>query len=480
MSNEEKKTHQSTKQMVLILPCFAILGPISNMAYLPALTQLTEFYDTSLEIVTLSVSIATFLGAISPLIWAPSSDFFGRKKILVTQFFLFCLMTIGCIFAPNIQTFIVFRVLEAGSLIGSIGVCFAIVMDVFPVYSRGKGLAAVIFAMTTGTIVGPVIGGVLTDKWGWKSIFIFLLIVSFLILLVVIFFFHETNLNKKPYALKKLIFSWVRPVIFLKQKMVITSVLVNAVSFSAMYFTMVLLPTVMQKTFNWSKMNSGLSLMPFGIGGLLGSMFAGPLIDYSRKKYKTLGSRLLPGVFGSFLLSVTVVLIGATVLESSTSLLAFTSVFAWLFVFLSSGTQTFLFEEIPGETASISSIMALVQFIFSSVSVQLTATAYGPNLNIWYYAYGGVIFIFSFVLIYVIRNRWEYIPDKPKEGENGKDIEMKEKKSSTDRDLSNKNSTDTSHSDNNTDVENNSDDSDDSDDSINNYKKSSATEFSSE
>eukprot|EP01155_Anaeramoeba_flamelloides_P010144 Anaeramoba_flamelloidesa2984_201.p1 GENE.a2984_201~~a2984_201.p1 ORF type:complete len:477 (-),score=56.45 a2984_201:55-1458(-) len=428
MINEPKTQKQdfNTKKLMLILPFFSFLGPVSNMAYLPALNQLTEFYNTSLEIVTLSVSIATLVGALSPLIWAPSSDFFGRKKILITEFTIFILMTIGCIFAPNIQTFIFFRVLEAASLIGSIGVCFAIVMDVVPVYSRGKALASVIFAITVGTIVGPVIGGVLTEKWGWKSIFIFLLIIATIILMIVIFFLQETNMDRKPLSAKKLILSWLRPILFFRKKIVLTVVLVNSFVFSSMYFIIVLIPTVTQRYYNWSKMNSGFSLLPYGFGGLFGTICAGPLIDYSRKRFKTLGSRLLPGVFAAFIISFTIASIGAVILRSVVFLLALSSLFSWLYVFLSSGSQAFLFEEVPGETASISSIMTLVQFGFSSISVQLTATAVGKSLDTWFYIYGACIFLFSFVLIYVIRSRWEHIKEEIKKAIGG-DIEMNQK-----------------------------------------------------
>lgn len=73
--------------------------------------------------------------------------------------------------APSVRTLIASRVVQGvgGAMIFGTGV--AILTSVFPPQERGRVLGLNVAAVYVGLSVGPFLGGVLTQQWGWRSIF---------------------------------------------------------------------------------------------------------------------------------------------------------------------------------------------------------------------------------------------------------------------------------------------------------------------
>jgi MFS family permease len=101
-------------------------------------------------------------------------DIAGRKKIFTLGLFLFTLSTFLIIFSWNIVSLIAFRILQGFSSAMIFGTSLAIVSSVFKVGERGRAMGIYITATYFGLSSGPVIGGLLTQYLGWRSIFAFL------------------------------------------------------------------------------------------------------------------------------------------------------------------------------------------------------------------------------------------------------------------------------------------------------------------
>jgi len=102
------------------------------------------------------------------------ADIAGRKKIFTWGIALFTLSTFLIIFSWNIESLIAFRILQgiAGAMI--FGTSLAILTSVFAPGERGRAMGINITAVYAGLSGGPVIGGLLTQYFGWRSIFVFL------------------------------------------------------------------------------------------------------------------------------------------------------------------------------------------------------------------------------------------------------------------------------------------------------------------
>jgi len=100
------------------------------------------------------------------------ADIYGRKRFLTYGIFTFTIASLLLAFAPSATVLIALRVLQGigGAMIFTTGI--AILTSVFPTEERGKALGINAAATYLGLSLGPVLGGLLTQHFGWQSIFL--------------------------------------------------------------------------------------------------------------------------------------------------------------------------------------------------------------------------------------------------------------------------------------------------------------------
>jgi DHA2 family multidrug resistance protein len=96
---------------------------------------------------------------------------FGRKRFLITCIVLFTLSSFLCGVAPNLATLIFFRVLQGAAGGALIPTSQAILMETFPPGQQGMAMAIFGIGAMFGPIVGPALGGWITDNMNWRWIF---------------------------------------------------------------------------------------------------------------------------------------------------------------------------------------------------------------------------------------------------------------------------------------------------------------------
>lgn len=165
----------SMKGPVLLVTSFAafltpFLGSAVNLA-LPSIGK--EFNATALE---LGWVVSSFIlsSAIFLLPFGRLGDITGRKKIFNLGIWLFTISTFLIIFAWNIETLIILRIFQGISSAMIFGTSLAILTSVFEPGERGRAMGINITAVYAGLSGGPVLGGFLTQYFGWRSIFVFL------------------------------------------------------------------------------------------------------------------------------------------------------------------------------------------------------------------------------------------------------------------------------------------------------------------
>jgi EmrB/QacA subfamily drug resistance transporter len=114
------------------------------------------------------------------------ADIHGRKKVFVSGFLIYTIASLFCAMSTSALSLISFRVLNGigASMIFSIGM--AILTSIFPPGERGKVLGINIAAVYSGLSCGPFFGGLLTQHFGWRSIFLINLPFGTLIVLLTI------------------------------------------------------------------------------------------------------------------------------------------------------------------------------------------------------------------------------------------------------------------------------------------------------
>ncbi len=180
----ENKSLQRNVLVVATLSSF--LTPFMASSVVVSLPSIA--HDLSMKVITLSwVSTAYLLAAAAFCVpFGRASDIYGRKKVFTWGIVLDNLASILGACAQSSGMLIVARVLQGigGAMIFTLGM--TIVTSVFPPERRGRALGIIIGAVYIGLSVGPLIGGFLTNNFGWRSIFLSNIVIGLVILITTV------------------------------------------------------------------------------------------------------------------------------------------------------------------------------------------------------------------------------------------------------------------------------------------------------
>ncbi|MCT4682221.1 MAG: multidrug effflux MFS transporter [Roseicyclus sp.] len=161
---------RATPPHIFTLIVLTGLGALSMNIFLPSLPQMTEFFDTDYRLMQLSVALYLAVNAGLQVVIGPISDRFGRRPVLLTGIAVFLLATLGCLMAPTIEVFLFFRMLQAVIVVGLV-LGRAVVRDMYPADQAASQIGYVTMGMAVVPMIGPAIGGVLDQAFGWQANF---------------------------------------------------------------------------------------------------------------------------------------------------------------------------------------------------------------------------------------------------------------------------------------------------------------------
>ena len=99
------------------------------------------------------------------------SNHFGRKRVLMSAVIGFTAASIACGLAPNLPTLLFFRIVQGAAGGGLQPLSQAIMLEAFPPDKRGKAMAMWGLGIVVAPMLGPVLGGWLTDTYSWRWLF---------------------------------------------------------------------------------------------------------------------------------------------------------------------------------------------------------------------------------------------------------------------------------------------------------------------
>jgi EmrB/QacA subfamily drug resistance transporter len=138
---------------------------------IPALPALQRDLDTSTAWVTWLLTAFLLSASVLTPILGKLGDQHGKERLLVISLGIFLIGSIGAIFASNVGTLIVCRVIQgAGGAVFPLS--FAIINDEFPRERRGTAIGIVSSVFAIGGSTGLVLSGVIVDHASWRWLFI--------------------------------------------------------------------------------------------------------------------------------------------------------------------------------------------------------------------------------------------------------------------------------------------------------------------
>ncbi len=163
----------TSRLLILVLAAITALGPMAMQIFLPALPAIQDAFTVSAAQAQLVLSVSLAAIAFSTLFYGPASDSFGRRPVMLVGLAIFLFGSIICAVASSIGILIVGRVVQAVGGAAGMVLSRAIIRDLYDRETAAKMLAYMVTALVLAPMVAPLIGGVLNDLAGWRSIFVF-------------------------------------------------------------------------------------------------------------------------------------------------------------------------------------------------------------------------------------------------------------------------------------------------------------------
>ncbi len=125
------------------------------------------------------------------------ANFFGRKRLLLTVVTGFTLSSVLCGLAPSLPLLVFFRVLQGTTGGGLQPLSQAVLLEEFPGRERGKAMGFWGLGIVAAPILGPMIGGWITDTYSWRWVFYINLPIGLISLIMISLFVHDPPYIKR-------------------------------------------------------------------------------------------------------------------------------------------------------------------------------------------------------------------------------------------------------------------------------------------
>lgn len=178
---------------VVSLGAITLVGPLAIHLFLPAMPDVKAYFHASDAMAQLTFSVTLIAMAVVTPAYGSLSDRYGRRPVLLAGLALFLLGSLVSAFAGSVLILIAGRLIQAVGAACGLTLSRAIAQDAYGPAALVKAIAYLTMAYTLGPMLAPPVGGLLIDRFGWRSAFWFALAVGAAISAAAYFVLHETR-----------------------------------------------------------------------------------------------------------------------------------------------------------------------------------------------------------------------------------------------------------------------------------------------
>lgn len=147
------------------------LETIDASAVSLGLPTLVKVFVTNFALIQWVMLAFVLTQATLMLVMGRLGDTFGKKPIFLSGLVIAAIGATLCGFAPTLEWLIALRVVQAIGVAMAMALSFGIVAEAFPPGERGMALGTIGSIVSLGTVIGPVVGGLILDAFSWRWLF---------------------------------------------------------------------------------------------------------------------------------------------------------------------------------------------------------------------------------------------------------------------------------------------------------------------
>ncbi|EJD44895.1 MFS general substrate transporter [Auricularia subglabra TFB-10046 SS5] len=388
-----------------------LLSTMGGQVYFPAIPALASAFNVTIEEINLTVTSYLVLQGLSPMVFGPFADIMGRRSAYIVCLTILCGSCIGMAVMPQdaYWMLVLLRCLQSAGSASTISIGYGTITDIATPGERGVLIGVGSLGPVSDFDLGPALGGVLADHFGWRGIFWFLAAFAAIINITLILMLPETlriivgngSLPPPPYLQPPLPLltrrktetsicsvsttssaTFLRALVptFLKDPAVVAILASNACAFALFQALLASISPILLKGYPFlGQTTIGLCFLPIGVGAALGSVLTGRIADAEFRRHggttaahiatefplERARLRLVP--FYVFCAAAAAVAFGWSAGRTSiTAPLASNFIFGFSMIAIMNCHQTICLDLLPGQGASITAAMNLFRCLLGA------------------------------------------------------------------------------------------------------------------
>ena len=178
---------------LFILVLGTLMGALDSTIVVLAFPDIAKGLNSNIATTIWIILVYLLVLAVTTTPFGRLGDIYGRSRMFNSGFAVFTVGSALCGVSTNIYYLILFRAVQAigGSLLQSNG--GAIIADIFPIEERGKAFGYNSMGWTIGSMIGIVLGGIITTFIGWEYIFFINIPIGIAAFLIGIMYLKDVN-----------------------------------------------------------------------------------------------------------------------------------------------------------------------------------------------------------------------------------------------------------------------------------------------
>ena len=273
------KTNASSIRILLTLSGLTFLGPFALDAFLPAIKGAAQDLNTTEGQIMISWAMLAVGSGLGQIFYGPISDKVGRKPVIIFGLTLYIITSAISATVTSVEPLFFLRFFQGLAVASSMIMMRSVVRDLFNVKEGAKLFSNLFCILAFMPIIGPVIGGYLTNEFGWHSLFIGMALASSISLIIIIVFLDESLSKKDKNALRpKILMDSFKEII--SEYNFLTFLLIGIGTYIGLFGVLAGITTVLTGSLQQNAEMVGYYISTVMVGHFVFAVLAGAIIQY--------------------------------------------------------------------------------------------------------------------------------------------------------------------------------------------------------